>query len=248
MQKGDFLKIEYLGRIAATGEVFDLTDEALARKEGIHNPKQRYGPVLVIIGSGMTVPGVEKQLLQMKPGDEREFDVSQEEGFGRREPRLIKIVSYRKFIGQKINPVPGIFVNIDGRNARIQSVSGGRVRVDFNSPLAGKELRYKVRIVKCLTGAQESVQAMLEHYGIKASALLKEGGLTIKTEQKLPDQVRNLLSREITRWIKEVKKISYVNPSAEQKGDKNMASGKPDVKGNAAQSPKDGSGKEAKPI
>jgi peptidylprolyl isomerase len=218
MQKGDFLKIDYVGRIASTGEIFDLTDEAEARKGGIHNPRHSYGPLLVILGSGMTVPGVEKQLLQMKVGEEREFDVSQEEAFGRRNPGLIKIISYHRFVGQKINPVPGIFVNIDGRHARIQSVSGGRVRVDFNSPLAGKDLRYRVRIVKQLTNNQEKAQAMLDHYGLKATALFREGSLTVKTGSKLPDQVKGLLNREITKWIKEIRKISYVSPAAKPKG------------------------------
>ena len=41
MQKGDFLRIEYVGRVKLTGEIFDLTDEALARKEGIHNPDRK---------------------------------------------------------------------------------------------------------------------------------------------------------------------------------------------------------------
>jgi FKBP-type peptidyl-prolyl cis-trans isomerase 2 len=207
-----------VGRVKLTGEVFDLTEEALARKEGIHNPKQSYGPVLVILGSGMAVPGVEKNLLQMKPGEEREFDVGQEEGFGRRNPGLIKIISYQRFISQKINPVPGIFVNIDGRHARIQSVSGGRVRVDFNSPLAGKDLRYRVRLVRRLTSPQEKAQAMIDHYGLKATATLKQGNLDIRTEAKLHDTVKGLLDRQLTKWIREIKKITYTAPAAKKPG------------------------------
>jgi len=217
MAKGDFLRIEYVGRVAATGEIFDLTDEELARKEGIHDPKQRYGPVLVIMGSGMTVPGVEKQLERMKPGEEREFDVPQEEAFGKREPRLIRILSLQKFYSQKINPVPGILVNIDGRNARVQSVSGGRVRVDFNSPLAGKNLHYRVKVVEHVRGAQKMASAMLSHYGIRAVTAFSEGELTIKTEKKVPEQVRQLLNRQITKWIPGVKKIIYGNPSGKKK-------------------------------
>ncbi len=216
MQKGDFLKIEYVGRVKLTGEIFDLTDEALAKKEGIHNPRQSYGPVLVILGSGMAVPGVEKNLLQMKVGEEREFDVGQEEGFGRRDPRMIKILSYHRFISQKINPVPGAFVNIDGRHAKIQAVSGGRVRVDFNSPLAGKDLHYRLKLVKKITSPQEKAQALIDHYGIKATVTLKEGNLAIKTETKPHDTIKNFLNKEISARIKEVKKITYVSPSAKR--------------------------------
>ena len=213
MQDGDFIKMEYVGRVAATGEIFDLTDEELARKEGIHNPKQTYGPVLVIIGSGMTPKGVEKHLKGMKPGEEREFDLSQEEGFGRREPGLIKIVSLQKFYSQKINPIPGEFVQIDGRHARIQSVSGGRVRVDFNSPLAGKELHYRIKLVEKVTGTQDMAQALLDNYDMKAKATFKEGSLTIGTKDKVPEQLRNLLNMQFKRWIPAAKKINYVNLS-----------------------------------
>ena len=34
MQKGDFVKINYVGRLE-TGEVFDLTDAEIAKKEGL---------------------------------------------------------------------------------------------------------------------------------------------------------------------------------------------------------------------
>jgi FKBP-type peptidyl-prolyl cis-trans isomerase 2 len=221
MQEGDFLKIEYVGRISLTGEIFDLTDEELAKKEGIYNKDQRYGPQLVIIGSGMAVPGVEKQLIGMKVGEEREFDVPMEEGFGKRNPGLIKILSYQRFINQKMNPVPGIFVNIDGRNAKIQSVSGGRVRVDFNSPLAGKDLHYRVRISERITGAGEKAQSLIDHYGMKARVTVKENAMTIQTDAKLPDQVKQVLNLQLSRWIKEAKKIDYVSTR-----DRKAASGK----------------------
>ena len=157
----------------------------------------------------MAIPGVEKNLLQMKPGEEREFDVSQEEGFGRRDPRMIKIISYQRFISQKINPVPGAFVNIDGRHARIQAVSGGRVRVDFNSPLAGKELHYRLKFVARITSPQEKAQSIIDHYGIKAKATFKEGALSIKSGGKLHDTVRNFLEKQLKEWVKEVKDITY---------------------------------------
>jgi FKBP-type peptidyl-prolyl cis-trans isomerase 2 len=225
MQKGDFLRIDYIGRVVLTGEIFDLTDEAVARKEGIHDPKQSYGPQLVILGSGMTVPGLEKQLMEMKPGEEREVDIPFTEAFGKRDPRLIKIVSLHRFISQKMNPVPGAYVNINGRNAKVQSVSGGRVRVDFNSPLAGKDLHYKVKITNHITDLQEKSQALLDHYDIGAKAAVKEKSLTVSTKEKLPDQVRQLINTQLKKWLPELKGITYVTPS-KGKADKVLKDGK----------------------
>jgi FKBP-type peptidyl-prolyl cis-trans isomerase 2 len=212
MHKGDFLLVEYVGRIKASNEIFDLTDGKLADREGIRQPGHRYGPQLIIMGSGMAVPGLEKQVTGMKPGEERRFELKPDEAFGRREPKLIKVLSFQRFIKQKVNPVPGAFVNIEGRNARIQAVSGGRVRVDFNSPLAGKEILYRVKLVKRLSGTLEKAKALLEHYGLDAEVSFKEGELSIKTKNKLNDSVKSLLNRELSRWLKDAKKITYVSP------------------------------------
>ena len=42
MKKGDFIKIDYVGRVSLTGEIFDLTIEDIAKKEGIFDEKRKY--------------------------------------------------------------------------------------------------------------------------------------------------------------------------------------------------------------
>jgi FKBP-type peptidyl-prolyl cis-trans isomerase 2 len=222
MKEGDFVRIEYVGRVSGTNEIFDLTSEDLARKEGIRNPKYRYGPVLVVIGARMIVPGVERKLLEMKPGEEREFDVPPEEGFGKRDVKRIKIVSTANFIRQKINPVPGRFVEINGRQAKIQSVSGGRVRVDFNHPLAGKSLRYKVKIVEVIEKPLERAKAILDYYRLECEAGLENGVLEVKTRETVQEPVRKLLSGVITRWVKEIKEVKFPESSGGRRDKKNI--------------------------
>jgi FKBP-type peptidyl-prolyl cis-trans isomerase 2 len=41
MKKGDFVRIDFVGRLAATGEIFDLTSEEIAKKEGVYDEKQK---------------------------------------------------------------------------------------------------------------------------------------------------------------------------------------------------------------
>jgi len=222
MNKGDFVEIEYVGRIKATGEIFDLTNEEIAKKEGVYDPKQKYKPMLVIVGSGMAIKGVEKQLEQMSVGEEREFDVSQDEGFGRRNPNLIKIISLSKFIENKMNPVPGTFVEIDGLQAKIQSVSGGRVRVDFNNPLAGKELHYKMKIVRKIEDPLEKLKSLLDYYGIKYSeCTLTEGKAVIKWE-KDAEILKNLIKKSVEEWIKEIKEINFEVVSEKSKTEEKL--------------------------
>ena len=230
MKEGDFVMIEYTGRVSATGEVFDLTSAEEARKEGIFSEKQKYGPALVVMGAGMTVPGVERHMKEMTVGEEREFGLKPEEGFGNRNPKFIRIISIGNFLRQKINPVPGIFVTIDNRQARVQSVSGGRVRVDFNHPLSGKELEYRVRVVKLLKEPLEKARSLLEQYGIEAETEVKEAApatkekqgedakesrekegstLTIKTAKQANPMMQKLLETMIKRWIKEIGTVNF---------------------------------------
>lgn len=217
MKEGEFVKVDYVGRISGTNQVFDSTSEEVARKEGAYNEKYRYGPVLVIIGSGMIVPGVDEELKKMKPGEERSVDVSPEKGFGKRDVRNIRIVSRANFIRQKINPVPGEFVEINGRQAKIQSVSGGRVRVDYNHPLAGKDLRYRIKIVQVIEKPLEKIRAIMDYYRMDCDISLEGETLEVKTKEKAPDFVQKLLTDVITKWINEVKRVDF---SSEEKGQK----------------------------
>ena len=220
MKDGDFLEIEYVGRISGTNEIFDLTSEEIAKKEGIFDPKQKYGPALVIVGAGMAIPGVEKQLNSMKVGEEKEFSVKPEDGFGKRNIKLIKIISLANFTRENINPVPGIFVTINGRQAKIQSVSGGRVRVDFNHPLAGKELLYHLKIIRKLDTVPDKIKALLKYYGLDCEPLFKEGKLIIRSEKPIQNKIQDILKKTITKWIPDVKDTEFISKETKTGPDK----------------------------
>lgn len=211
MQNGDFIKIDFVGRISDTNEIFDLTDADLARKERIYNEKIEYKPVLVILGAGMVIPGVEKQLEGMNVGDEKEFEIEPSEAFGLRNPKRIRIISFTNFMKASINPSPGSFVNIDGMQAKIQSVSGGRVRVDFNHPLAGRRVHYRLKIASQITDDLEKAKSILEYYSIKAESVLKESKLEVKTEKPLEPIIAKLIETTITKWITGIKAVEFIS-------------------------------------
>ncbi|MCX6814417.1 MAG: peptidylprolyl isomerase [Candidatus Aenigmarchaeota archaeon] len=217
MKKGDFVEIDFVGRIANTGEIFDLTDEETAKSEGIHDPKHKYKPSLVIIGSNMAVPGVEKNLEYMRPGEDKEFELLPEEAFGGRDMHLIRIVSMAKFIKEKISPAPGMFVDIDGMQTKILSVAGGRVRVDFNHPLAGKSLKYKVKLVRHITDTLEKSRSLLSYYGVKCDTTLHTEILTIETEKPMNEFLKKFLSENLMKWLPDIKNITFADKETEKK-------------------------------
>ncbi len=166
VKDGDVVLIDYTAKV--DGNVFDTTNLEEAKKANIFRKEAKYEPMLAIIGKNMLIKGLEEAVVSMKEGEEKEFTVPPEKAFGNRDPSLVKLVSLSQFRKQDINPVPGAVVEIDGKPARIQTVNGGRVRVDFNSLLAGKDILYKTKLVKIITEPEEKIKKLAEYsLGVK---------------------------------------------------------------------------------
>lgn len=199
MNKGDWVKIEFTGRIKASGEIFDLTSAADAKKNGLFDEKKEYGPMLIIAGAGAMMPGVEKHIMTMKVGEKKTFDVSPMEGAGMRKPELTKVVPLSKFLEKNINPFPGLWLTVDNRNCKVMSVAGGRVRVDFNHPLAGKELTYEIEVKEEITDKKERIKALLAHYGLKGH-VGGEGKANVVTLESENPFMKRILEETLKKW------------------------------------------------
>lgn len=160
IEKGDFIRLSFTGRLA-DGSVFDTTDERIAKESGIYDEEKNYAPMIVIVGSGFLVEGLEKDLIGKKAGYSGSVRVEPAEGFGDRSLDAIEIVPIKKFEG-KVEP--GKMVEFEGRIGFIESVAGGRVKVDYNEPLAGKTLFYDYRIESVIRDRKEKIEALLKGY------------------------------------------------------------------------------------
>ncbi len=207
MQENDFVEIAFTGRVEGSGEVFDTTEEALAKQAGISLSKP--GPVLVIVGSPMMVPGVTEQLREMQVGEERTFSVPIAKAFGPRRPMAVKVISLAKFLEKRILPTTGEVLEIDGARAKVLSVSGGRVRADFNHPLSGKALSYWVKVVSQVTEPLEKARKLLDYYGIPCEAALAEGKLRVVAKAEVPALLKKLLEQKLTEHVKEITSVEF---------------------------------------
>lgn len=191
----DFVEIEYTGRIKESGQIFDLTDEALAKKENIYNPKAKYKPKIICLGENQIIPALDKFLIGKETGKEYSIELKPEESFGKKDSKLIKIVPAETLRKQNINPFPGLQINASGLLGTIRSVAGGRVTIDFNHPLAGKNLVYTIKINKVVEEDIAKLKALLENLlGMeeKEYDLKTEGKkATINFKAKLPAEAKN---------------------------------------------------------
>lgn len=212
MKKGDFVKIDYVGRLES-GEIFDLTDENLAKKEKIYNEKVKYKPVPVIVGAGFVIPGLDKALLEMKVGEKKNIKIQPEEGFGQRNPALVKVVPKSSF-KEKFEPQQGMVVDFSGIKGRIQSVSAGRIMVDFNNPLAGKVLAYELEIKESITDPYEEIKSIFDFFGIE-NVVSKIASGSVDIEAKVPEQLKEKLSSLIIEYIKpedkSIEKVRFID-------------------------------------
>jgi FKBP-type peptidyl-prolyl cis-trans isomerase 2 len=159
LNKQDFIEIEFTGKIK-DGGVFDsnIKEEVEKLHKG-HDHKIETKPFVLCLGQGMFLKGVEEFLIGKELG-EYEIDLSSENAFGKRESQLIQRIPIKVFYEQKINPVPGAAFNFDGRVGRVLASSGGRVLIDFNNPLAGKDVFYKIKVLRKIEDLNEKIKSL----------------------------------------------------------------------------------------
>ncbi|MDP3966326.1 MAG: peptidylprolyl isomerase [archaeon] len=163
LKKKDFIEVEFTGRIKG-GEVFDSNSvEELEKLHAGHNHPIERKPLVFCLGEGMFLKGVDNFLIGKEVG-EYTINLSPEEAFGKRDPQSIRMIPLKNFQGHNLNPIPGSVFNFDGKLAKVLTVSSGRVIVDFNNPLAGKSVEYKIKVLKKVENMNEKIKALNEFF------------------------------------------------------------------------------------
>ena len=107
-------------------------------------------PVTFSIGDGSLLPGFERALFGLKAGDEAEFTIPPEQGFGQPNEHNIQVVKRDQFEPEITLEVGMMFSFADAAGGELPGVVKGfdevEVTVDFNHPLAGRSLGFRVAI------------------------------------------------------------------------------------------------------
>lgn len=198
VEKGDIIYLEIDSWIVnpdGTRKLHDTTREELAKQEKIHEEKRVYGESPAIVGHSRLPLGLEEQIIGKDVGEEGEVVVPPEKGAGNRDPKLVSLHSIREFVKLNMEPEIGMPVVIGGRRGYISAVTAGRVRVDYNNPLACKTLNYKYKITKKAGTLLEKISALIEmDYGLGEQFKIKTEG--DEADVMIPD-----LSKTDERWM-----------------------------------------------
>lgn len=163
IKEKDFIEIDYIGKIKDTNQIFDLTSKETAVKNNLFDPKFKYGSRVICVGEKEILPGIDKELIGKEIPSKLTITIKPQEAFGIRNEKLMKIVSTDVLLKQKINPYPGLQITAGGMMGTIRTVSRGRTIVDFNHPLAGKELTYEIEIKALVTDKNKQLTNLFEN-------------------------------------------------------------------------------------
>ena len=219
IEEGDFILVEMTGRTLETDEVFDTTDEELAKTEGIHEEEKTYGPKLVVVGEGWVLKGLDDRLAGLKLEETAEVEIPAEEAFGERNPENVRTIPFRVLRSKGVNPVVGQQIELDGRNAVVRSIGAGRVQLDYNHPLAGRRIVYHVKPTVKHENDEDKIRALIgrRFLGIDLD-LFKLKKLKTKVKIEIPEEIffgdniqiaKRGVALDIHRYYEDVNEIEY---------------------------------------
>ena len=112
---------------------------------------QQHGPFVYTQGEGKIIPGLSRQLEGLHAGDEKEIVVAPQEGYGAIDPKAFKEVP-REQLPQDADLQVGTQLQTETPDGHIlvvtvSKLSKDTVLLNFNHPLAGKELHFQVKIL-----------------------------------------------------------------------------------------------------
>ncbi|MGD8503988.1 MAG: FKBP-type peptidyl-prolyl cis-trans isomerase [Syntrophobacterales bacterium] len=108
-------------------------------------------PLVFRFGSGEVFPRIEQEIIGLNPGAEREFLLQPGDGFGEFDQSRVLRVPLEEFPkGKKLKR--GMLLNVETKPGEkglcfVGDIQKDHFVLDFNHPLAGRTLKYRVKIV-----------------------------------------------------------------------------------------------------
>ena len=147
----------------AQGSKIDLHfSVALENGIEIDNTRVRAEPVSLVIGDGNLLPGFENALIGLRAGDRRTVHLPPEDAFGPWNPENVQKFDTVKFaerpqIDQMIEFEDKAKTTLAGV---VKSVSDDIVEIDFNHPLAGRNVVFEVEIMRVTPAGSVGIKLM----------------------------------------------------------------------------------------
>jgi FKBP-type peptidyl-prolyl cis-trans isomerase SlyD len=117
-------------------------------------------PLQYLEGAGNIIPGLEKQLNSANTGDKKTVTVQAGEGYGELREDLVLEVDRKQFPADVNMKVGDRFRGGQDDHSpvfTVMAVTGEKVKIDGNHPLAGKELHFEVEVTEIRPATEDEV-------------------------------------------------------------------------------------------
>jgi len=126
---------------------------------------ERDQPITAVIGSGQIIAGFEAALMGMALGEKKSVVIEPKDAYGEHNPSAVQPAALSAFPDDFV-PTIGHIVQGRGENdqiftATIVGIEEDNVTLDFNHPLAGKNLNFDVEVVS-INDEEETVETVDE--------------------------------------------------------------------------------------
>ncbi|MFC7227143.1 peptidylprolyl isomerase [Salinirubellus salinus] len=161
LQEGDFIRLAYTARTVEGGQLVDTTDPDVAEEEGVGD-QGTFEPRVIVLGSGHLFESVEEAVIGKEAGESGSVSIPAAEAFGEYDESQVETVAANKI--EEDDRYPGARIQIDGRQGTLETIIGGRARVDFNHPLAGEDIEYDFEVVEVVDDQLERAEGLLNMF------------------------------------------------------------------------------------
>lgn len=136
-QEGDAVKVHYKGTLT-DGTVFDDSHDR--------------GPLEFTIGEGEIIPGFEKAVTGMSPGETRSAEIPADEAYGEEREELVATIGRSEF-PDDVEPEVGQRLEIRQEEGpplvvTVTEVAESEVTLNGNHPLAGEDLNFEIELLE----------------------------------------------------------------------------------------------------
>lgn len=142
-------------------KVVSIVYQAIDNNSGIVlDGNNEHKPLQFIVGKESIVPGLDKGILGMNMGEEKEILVEAKEAYGEKSEDALKEYPIEQFQGIKLeNGMTLANVDAQGKQifVKVAGFDDNSVKIDFNHPLSGKDIKFKVQILDVRDATQDEI-------------------------------------------------------------------------------------------
>jgi len=233
LSKGDFVLVEYVVTVKDDNRVINTNIEEEARKAGIYEDGRRYEPELVIVGEGWLLKAVDEALTGFEVGEEKVLELPPEKAFGVRDPNKVRVIPAIELSRRGIIPRVNMEVEYGGRRGIIRSVGGGRVVLDFNHPLAGRTIVYRIKVLSRLDNVEDKVRELVHRWfmmiprdSVKVKVENEAAKVVLPREALLVENsglLKRGVARDIERYLPDISEVRFMEIIEIKRGEKEGA-------------------------